>query len=346
MKALVKTKKDVGLEYQDIPVPRPGRKDVLVKVKASTICGSDIKIYEWVPWCENVIKSLPIIPGHECAGEVVEVGKEVKEIKVGDKVAAETHVPCGVCWQCRHNRPHTCEKMQLFGHTINGCFAEYSLIPEVSTRKIPDGISFDEGCLLEPMGIPFRAVEEGGVKGEAVVVIGCGPIGQFAISFSKIMGAEKIIGIDVNEKRLNIARKMGATHLINPETDSVVRKVKDLTRDYGGGAGVVIEASGNTAALKDAFGYIRIGGKIFMIGHLQDPLTIDTSPDIVLKEVQIKGLFGRKIWSTWDKTEKLLTSGKMNLAPVITHRFPLSEFEKAFEVALSGEGCKVLLIPD
>lgn len=238
MKAIVKTKKEKGFEFQDIPVPKPGRKDVLVKIKASAICGSDVKIYEWVPWCENVIKSLPIIPGHECAGEVVEVGEDVKRIKVGDRVAAETHVLCGVCWQCEHNRQHTCEGMQLFGHTINGCFAEYSLIPEVSTRKIPESIPFDEGCLLEPMGIPFRAVERGKVGGDVVVVIGCGPIGQFAISFSKIMGAERIIGIDVNEKRLSIARKMGATHLVNPKTDSVVKKVEDLTKDCGG-AGVV-----------------------------------------------------------------------------------------------------------
>ncbi len=346
MKALVKTKKDVGLEYQDVLLPSLDKKDVLVKIKASAICGSDIKIYEWVPWCENVVKSLPIIPGHECSGEVVEVGEEVSKIKPGDKVAAETHVPCGTCWQCKHNRPHTCERMQLFGHTINGCFAEYAIIPEAATRKIPKSIPFDKGCLLEPMGIPFRAVERGKVKGDAVVVVGCGPIGQFAIAFSKIMGAEEIIGIDINDQRLGIAEKMGATHLINPKKTSIVKEVKRLTKNFGEGAGVVIEASGNTEALKDAFKYLRVGGKLFIIGHPQKLLTIDVSPDIVLKEVKIIGLFGREIWDTWEKTEKILTSGELDLTPLITHRFPMNEFKSAFDIALSGKGCKILLIPE
>jgi threonine 3-dehydrogenase len=345
MKAIVKTKKEPGFEYQDVPVPEVGKKDVLVKIKAAAICGSDLKIYKWIPWCENVIKSLPFIPGHECAGEVVEVGKEVKRIKVGDKVAAETHIPCGVCWQCRHNRPHTCERMELFGHTINGCFAEYSLIPEVSTRKIAEEIPFEQGCLLEPMGIPLRAVERGEVEGDAVVVIGCGPIGQFAIAFSRIMGAEIIIGIDINERRLGIARKMGATHLINPEKDSVVKKVKSLTKDYGGRAGVIIEASGSVKATRDAFDYLRVGGKFVILGQTDGPLPLNPSVDIVFKEAEIIGFFGRRIWDTWEKTEGFLTSGKINPQPVVTHRFPLSEFKPAFEKALSGEGCKVLLIP-
>jgi len=346
MKAIVKTKKELGFEYQDLPLPKVGNKDVLVKIKAAAICGSDLKIYKWLPWCESIIKSLPFIPGHECCGEVVEIGREVKRIKVGDKVAAETHIPCGNCWQCQHNRAHTCENMELFGHTVNGCFAEYSLIPEVSTRRIPDNISFDYGSLLEPMGIPFRAVEKGEVKREAVVIIGCGPIGQFAIGISKIMGAEIIIAIDVNEKRLNIARQMGATHLINPKTNSVVEKVKDITKNYGRGAGVIIEASGNIEALKEAFQYVRLGGKIIILGQTDNPLPLKPSSDIVFKEVQIMGLFGRKIWDTWEKIEQILSSGKLNIEAIITHRFSLNDFNRAFKTALSGVGCKVLLIPE
>lgn len=346
MKAVVKIKREVGLAYQDFPLPEVGKKDVLVKIKAAAICGSDLKIYKWLPWCESIIKSLPFIPGHECCGEVVEVGREVRGIKIGDKVAGETHVPCGNCWQCQHNRAHTCENMELFGHTINGCFAEYSLIPEVSTRRIPDNISFDYGSLLEPMGIPFRAVEKGEVEKEAVVVIGSGPIGQFAVGISKIMGARIIIAIDINEKRLNIAKQMGATHLINPKTNSVVEKVKDITKSYGRGAGVIIEASGNIEALKEAFKYVRLGGKIIILGQTDNPLSLKPSSDIVFREVQIMGLFGREIWDTWDKTERILSSGKLDLEPIITHRFSLHDFDKAFKTALSGEGCKVLLIPE
>jgi len=346
MKAIVKTQKEKkGFELRDVSIPKVGEDDVLIKVKAAAICGSDLKFYKWVPWCENVVKSLPFIPGHECCGEVVEVGKNIKNIKVGDKVAAETHVSCGVCWQCRHARPHTCENMELFGHTINGGFSEYALIPKRAARKIPDDISFEYGSLLEPMGIPFRAAEEGEVEKEAVVVVGCGPIGQFAIGFSKILGAEVVIGVDVNEKRLNLAKEMGATHFINPQRESVAQKVKILTRDYGGGAGVVIDASGNAKAMKEAFSYLRVGGKFVILGQTDGPLPLNPSMDVVFKETKVIGLFGREIWDTWEKTEKLLVSGKINPAPVITHRFSLDEFEKAFKVALSGEGCKVLFIP-
>jgi len=345
MKAIVKTREEVGFELLDVPLPKVGKNDVLIKVKAAAICGSDLKFYKWVPWCKNVIKSLPFIPGHECAGEVVEVGENVKKIKVGDKVAAETHIPCGVCWQCRHGRPHTCEKMELFGHAINGGFAEYALIPDRAARKIPQEIPYEYGCLLEPMGIPYRAVEKGGVEGDAVAVIGCGPIGQFAISFSKILGADIVIGIDVNEKRLDIAKKMGATYVINPQREALVERIKEVTENYGRGVGVVIDASGNAEAMKEAFTYLRVGGRFVILGQTDGPLPINPSRDVVFKEAEIIGLFGRRIWDTWDKTERILLSKKINPEPVITHKFSLDDYKKAFQVALSGEGCKVLFIP-
>jgi len=185
LKAIFKKKETLGFDLEDIPIPEPTGEEILVKVKTAAICGSDVKLYKWTPWCKNVVRSLPFIPGHECSGEVVEVGKEVKTIKVGDKVAVETHIPCGKCWQCRHNRPHTCQNMELFGHTVDGCFAEYCIIPEISTRKLPEDFPFEKGCLLEPMGIPLRAVYKGEVKGDSMVVIGCGPIGQFAIGISR-----------------------------------------------------------------------------------------------------------------------------------------------------------------
>jgi len=343
LKAILKNKEAVGFDLEEIPVPEPKSNEVLVKVKAAAICGSDLKIYKWIPWCKNVVKSLPFIPGHECAGEVVEVGKEVKRIKVGDKIAAETHIPCGKCWQCQHNRPHTCQNMELFGHTVNGCFAEYCIIPLVSTRKLPDDLPFEKGCLLEPMGIPLRAVYEGEVEGDSVVVIGCGPIGQFAVGISRIKGAEKIIATDINEKRLNLARRMGASHLVNPQKESLIDRVLSLTN--GNGAGVIIEASGDAKALEKAFNYLRIGGKLFMIGHPEELLKIDGSSQIILKEARVIGLFGREIWRTWEIAENLLSSGKLNIDPIITHKFSLEDFEKAFDIAISGQGCKILLIP-
>ncbi|MBE0478709.1 alcohol dehydrogenase catalytic domain-containing protein [Candidatus Aerophobetes bacterium] len=346
MKAIMKIKKErEGFELCDVPMPCAGDRDILIKVRSAAICGSDLKFCKWTAWCDNVVKFLPFIPGHELCGEVVEVGKKVKGIKVGDRIAAETHISCGVCWQCRHARPHTCERMELFGHTINGGFCEYTLIPERAARKISNDIPFDYGCLLEPMGIPFRAVEVGEVAKDAVVVVGCGPIGQFAVAFSKISGAEVVIAVDINDKRLNLAKKMGANYLINPQREAVAQKVKNLTTEYGRGAGLVIDASGSAGAMKDAFSYLRPGGKFVILGQTDAPLPLNPSLDIVFKEAQVTGLFGRKIWDTWEKTEKLLLAGKIDPAPVITHRFSLDDFEKAFKVALSGEGCKILFIP-
>jgi len=343
LKAILKKKETVGFDLEEIPVPEPKEKEVLVKVKAAAICGSDLKLYKWTPKIRSLVKSLPFIPGHECSGVVVKVGKEVMTIKPGDKVAAETHIPCGKCWQCQHNRPHTCQNMELFGHSVNGCFAEYCIIPEVSTRKLPEDLPFEKGSLLEPMGIPLRAVYEGEVEGDSVVVIGCGPIGQFAVGISRLNGAEKIIASDINEKRLNIARRMGATYLVNPQKESLIDRVLSLTN--GKGAGVIIEASGNAKALEKAFNYLRVGGKLFMIGHPEELLRIDGSAQIILKEARVRGLFGREIWKTWEIAENLLSSGKLNVDPIITHKFSLEDFEKAFHIAISGQGCKILLIP-
>lgn len=342
MQALLKVQEGKGLSMQEISIPKPKKGEVLVRIRAAAICGSDLKIYKWDEFAKSIIPRLPFIPGHECCGEVVALGEGVTKFKVGDKVASETHIPCLQCFQCLHGRPHTCENMGLFGHTRDGCFAEYALIPEVSTRKIPDTLSFEEGCLLEPMGIPYRAVEKGEVAGDLVVVLGCGPIGQFAVAFARLLGAAQVVAIDLNEKRLDIARSMGASLVVNPEREDLVALIKKEAREFGGGAGVVIEASGNIAAFEESFQYLRVGGKVMVLGQTSQSLELPVSPNIVFKEVTIQGFFGREIWNTWEKTETILATQKIDVTPVITHRFPLSRYEEAFQVALQGEGCKVL----
>jgi len=343
MKALVKIREQEGFDLQDVETPEPADEEVLVKLNSVAICGSDLKLYKWTPWCKNVVRSLPFIPGHEGAGEVVKKGRAVKGIREGDFVAAETHIACGKCWQCRHGRPHTCMNVELFGHTVDGCFAEYCVIPQVAARKLPGGFPLEKGCLLEPMGIPFRAVQAGEVSGDSVVVIGCGPIGQFAVGVARVMGAEKIIAVDIREGRLKIAEKMGATHLVNPEKETVTETLLELTG--GNGAGVIIEASGSGGALSEAFNYLRVGGKLFTVGHPAHPVEIDVSPQIVLKEANIRGFFGREIWDTWEKTEKLIASGALDTDPIVTHTFPLEEYEQAFKLGLASEGCKIVLVP-
>ena len=344
MKAVLKKDERKGFVLEDIPIPEPGEDGVLVRVHSAAICGSDMKIYSWDPWCRKVVHSLPFIPGHEGAGVVEAVGSSVQSVHPGDLVAGETHIPCGACWQCTNGRPHTCLHMGLFGHTVNGCFAEYFVLPEKAVRRLPAGFPLDKGCLLEPMGIPLRAVYDGEVKGNTVAVVGCGPIGQFAIGISSLRGAETVIAVDMNEKRLDIARVMGATHLINPAKADVVKRTKELTRDNG--AGVVIEASGSTDALLRVLEYVRIGGRIYTIGHPREPIPVDVSTQINLREIRLIGLFGRELWRTWDIAEEIVMSRRLNTDPIVTHVFPLEAFEEAFRVAESGEGCKIVFSMD
>jgi len=343
MKAIVKNKKEEGFDYQEVEIPAIGPGDVLIKVKVAGICGSDLNFYKWNPWCEGVIKRLPFIPGHECSGEIVKVGSQVKLFKEKDRVSVETHLPCGKCFQCRSGRPNICQNMELFGHTFNGCFSEYCSVPEAIVEKIPDELSWEYAALLEPIGISLRAVWEGQVGGDSVAVIGCGPIGQFAIGASAAMGASQIFALDVSEKRLTIAKQMGATHLLNPVKGSVIKKIMDLTHQNG--VGVIIEASGNSKALSTGFKYLRKGGKVFMIGNIKEPLVLDGIADIVNKEATIRGLHGRELFKTWQLAESFLISGKLKIDPIITHKFPLKEFNKGFQLAMDGEACKVLLFP-
>ena len=344
MRAIVKNRKEKGFDYQEVEIPRVGPKDVLIRVKAAGVCGSDLSFYEWNnPWCETVVKRLPFIPGHECSGEVVEVGSQVKLLRKKDRVSVETHLPCGKCFQCRDGQSNICQNMELFGHTFNGCFAEYCRVPETIVEKIPDGLSWEYAALLEPIGIPLRAVWEGKVGGDSVAVIGCGPIGQFAIAASSAMGASPVFALDVNQKRLTIAKQVGATYLLNPAKDSPGKIIMDLTHQNG--VGIIIEASGNSKAFSNSFRYLRKGGKVFMIGNIKEPLVIDGIADIVNKEATIRGLHGRELFSTWRLAESLLLSGKFEIGPVITHKFPLEEFHKGFQLAMDGEACKVLFFP-
>ena len=291
----------------------------------------------------GTVKRLPFIPGHECSGEVVKVGSQVKLFREKDRVSVETHLSCGRCFQCRNGQPHIGQNMELFGHTFNGCFAEYCSVPEAIVERIPDELSWEYAALLEPIGIPLRAVEEGQVGGDSVAVIGCGSIGQFAIGASSAMGASQIFGLDVDEKRLTIAKQMGATHLLNPAKESVIEIIMNLTHQNG--VGVIIEASGDSKALSNSFKYLRKGGKVFVIGNIKEPLVLDGIGDIVNKEVTIRGLHGRELFKTWRLAESLLLSGKLKIDPVITHKLALKEFNKGFQLAMNGKACKVLLFP-
>jgi len=344
MKALVKDKPEKGLTYKNIPTPQVSDTDVLLKVKAAAICGTDTNAYAWNDWAKNTYKNLPFVLGHECAGEVVEIGAHVNRISVGDRVAAETHVPCGDCYHCFNGMQHICPSMKVLGAHMDGCFAEYVVIPEVCARKLPDTISYEEGSLLEPMGVAMRPVWEGNVPGETVLVIGCGPIGQLAISLAKAMGCHHLFACDVNEYRLNLAKEAGADVIINPTKQNPIEVVADMTD--GLGIGVSIELSGSDQGIKTAFEILRKGGNVFISGQPKGPVELDLGRDVLTKEARVRGFHGREMYQTWELAESFVTTKKIDLLRVVTHRFGMDNCDEAFRIVKEGDGLKVLFLPE
>ena len=343
MKALMKTEKAPGAKVMDVDVPEIGLNDVLLKMKAAAICGSDIHIYEWSPFAQARVKP-PMIFGHEGCGEVVKVGDQVTSVAVGDLVAVETHIPCGECYMCQTGWQHICEKMAIVGVHTDGVFAEYARIPAVCCWKLPKDTNPDLGAILEPIGVGVNGVLKGEVNNRSVVVFGCGPIGIFALGASAAWGASKLFAVEPKAYRLAMAGKLVANaRLINPEKEDVVKVIREATG--GRGVEVAIELSGNTRATQTAFKALAKRGRISLVGIASEPVPIDTPDDIVYKEAIVYGSTGRLMWQTWWDVKNLLESGKFDPMPVITHRLPLTEFEKGLQLAKSGEAGKVILYP-
>lgn len=343
MRAVVKENEGIGAVLKDVEKPVLNEGEVLVKVKAAAICGTDQHIYVWNTWAQNNNIKLPTILGHECSSEVVEVGHGVKGLKPGDYVACETHIPCGECYQCKNGEQHICGNLKLFGIHTNGCYAEYAKIPATCAVKIPESINPNVGAVLEPLGTAVRANVEVQSSGKNVAVIGCGPIGLMAVGAAKAFGAANIYAIDINDYRLGIAKEMGATEIINSSLDKAGEKLVELTN--GVGVDAFIDASGNTAAILEGFRGLRKGGKVALIGLPSRPLEIDLGSQVVFKEATIIGIHGRRMFETWTTMSNLLDKGLLNIDPVITHVLKLEEFEKGFEIAQNGMGGKIILVP-
>lgn len=343
MKAVIKKAPGPGFSFCDTLIPEIKRNDVLIKIKATALCGTDIHIYDWGFWARNNNVKLPLIVGHECAGEVVDVGHDVKNVAIGDRVSVETHIPCGECLQCQIGEQHICANLKIFGININGCFAEYAAVPAICIRKIPDNISFAVASILEPLGTAFRAITTAGVAGKSVVIIGCGPVGLFAIASAAMEGAAQIIGLDISPFRLECAKKTGATDVFNSASEGVNEQILQLTHGYG--ADIIIDASGNVSAIKSAFCYLRKGGKFGMIGLPEKTIELELGKDIVFKEAIVFGIHGRKIFETWHEMENALVSDKLRIDTVISHELQLPEYDKAIELVKQGVANKVILIP-
>lgn len=334
MLAVVKENKSSGVELKHILIPKPQDGELLVKVKLASICGTDINIYDWTPWAQSHIAP-PIVIGHEVIGEIVEInGDNPKNLKIGDLVSSETHIFCGQCYQCKIGNKHICENMQLFGIGRNGGFSEYATIPIRTSWKNNKSIPLEAMSSQEPLGNAVHAVNMATVKDKTVLIVGLGPVGLCAVAVAKVYGARDIIAVDLVEYRRDLGLKMGADEVYETLPEIYLNKMD-----------VVLEMSGNDIAIQTAFEAVRIAGTVIIFGIPKKDITLNFGKYFIDKELIVKGVFGRKIWETWEQVSELLKSGKVDLTKMITHKFALKDFEKAMQVMKSGECGKILLIP-
>ncbi len=341
MWALMKIGPGPGAELREVDIPELGPDDILVRVRACSICGSDLHIYQWDRWAAGRIRP-PLVFGHEFAGEVVAVGQRVDHLKVGQLVSAETHITCGQCYQCRTGAEHICSRVAILGVDTDGAFAEYVKIPARNAWPTPAEVAPEIAAIQEPFGNAVHTVLAGEVTGLRVAVLGCGPIGLMAVALCRAAGAALVIATDVNAYRLELAARMGA-HLVLDATRGILDEVRKAT--HGEGVDVVLEMSGAPAALRDALRMARNGARVSLLGIPSEPVSLDIAEDVVFKGLTIQGISGRRMFETWYRTRALLASGVVDLSPLITHRFALSQFRAAFELVASGQCGKVVMFP-
>lgn len=339
MRALVKPAPGPGLEIRTVPIPRPGPGDVLVKVHAGGICGTDLHIEEWDPWAGSRLRP-PRVIGHEFCGTVVEIGPDVHEVSVGDFIAGESHVSCGHCHLCRQGEAHICEALEIVGVDRDGAFAEYVVLPSRNAWSIGPEIPREVAAIMDPLGNAVHTALAADLAGRSTLIMGCGPIGLCAILIVRRAGATPIVAVDVNPYRLRLARQLGADHVLDGRAEDVRHTVRTLTA--GAGADVLLEFSGSPQGLHTGFAALRNGGFAALLGLPHRPVELDLANDVIFKGVRLQGIFGRRLWQTWYQATGLLASG-LDIRPVITHRLPLGRFREAFELMRSGTCGKVIL---
>ncbi len=343
MKALRKTQAGRGLRIEDVAVPSVGPTDVLVRVKATSICGTDLHIYGWDRWSQVRIKP-PVTLGHEFCGVVERVGEEVSAVHAGDFVSAEMHLNCGHCQQCRLGQAHICQNLRIIGIDLDGAFAEFVKIPATNIWKLDAAIPEHYGAILDPLGNAVHTVLAGEIAGHTVLVTGCGPIGLMSIAVARACGSSTVFATETNEHRRELARKMGANFVLNPQTEDPVKKILEATG--GTGVDVLLEMSGHPAAIQQGFKALRAGGRASLLGIPTENVPLDLVQDVIFKGATVQGIYGRRMYETWVEMTALLKAGRVDLEPLFGERIALENFESAFAKLQSGLAGKILMYPN
>jgi threonine 3-dehydrogenase len=338
MKAIAKLTPEPGLDLIDAPVPQPGINDVLIKIKRTSICGTDVHIYNWDAWAARTIPA-PMIIGHEFVGEIVQVGSNVTTFEIGDLVDGEGHITCGVCRNCMAGRRHLCKDTKGVGVNRPGAFAEYLCLPASNAVKVDPTIPLDVLSCFDPLGNATHTALQYDLVGEDVLITGAGPIGCMAAAVAQQAGARKVVVTDINSDRLALAARMGATRTVNVAKEALA----DVQHEIGmkEGFDVGLEMSGNPKGLNDMIDNMAHGGRIALLGILPEKVAIDWNK-VVFNMLTIRGIYGREIYATWYKMQSLIQRG-LDITPVITHRMPFTDFLAAFELMRSGKSGKIVL---
>jgi len=337
MKALVKSKPEKGIWMEEVPIPEVGVNDILIKIRKTAICGTDLHIYRWDEWSQKTIKT-PMVIGHEYVGEVAEMGSGVTDFNIGDRVTGEGHIACGHCRNCRRGKKHVCENTIGIGVNRDGAFAEYVVVPASNVMKMSDQIPDDMLAIMDPFGNATHTALSFPLIGEDVLITGAGLIGSMCVAISKFAGARYIVATETNPYRIELAKKMGATRVINPLEESLDDVIADLGMI---GFDIGMECSGSPIAFNDMLAHMYNAGKISLLGILPSKTQIDWD-NIIFKGLQLKGIYGREMFETWYLMEQMLMSG-LDLSPMITHRYKAEDFQKGFDVMDNGNCGKVLL---
>ena len=338
MKTLMKLKPEEGIWMSEAPVPEIGHNDILIRVSKTAICGTDVHIYNWDEWAQQTIP-VPMTVGHEFVGVVEEIGVEVRGLERGDRVSGEGHVTCGHCRNCRAGRRHLCRNTVGVGVNRPGCFAEYLCLPAVNAFKIPEAISDDLASIFDPFGNAAHTALSFDLVGEDVLITGAGPIGVMAAAIARHAGARFVVITDVNDYRLNLAKKLGATRTVNVSEEALDAVMEELGMTEGFDVG--LEMSGNPQAFDELLEKMNHGGNVALLGIPPKDTRIDWN-QIIFKGLKLKGIYGREMFETWYKMGSMLQS-HLDLSPVITHNFPIAEFQAGFDAMRSGQSGKVIL---